>query len=457
MQKPSRFIALVLGVALVAPGYARADQTTLQQQVNALQHQMQELQQENTRARARIDKLEQRLARQKKKAKAAVWTASASYDRSSDLAKTHIPIANYAAYRTAVVPAAREYGTSSSTSTASMVAPANGAGIQTVPGTLGSPAPTDAATTAVYQQENAVFNKGITLTPAFEYSYGDTRFFTLNGFMALGAIFLGNIDTSRQQNSIVSPSLNIAYGASKRLEFDMTLPFVYRQSTYSSQGAQTSSAQTSETTLKSGAIGDINTGLYYQLRQKTASDPVTILSAHVNIPTGISPWGIKVYQDPNNQNLSLTDGLPTGQGVFGVQIGASMIKTIDPAVLFGGISYNYNLIGHFADISPYENQRLPGAVQPGGALSLNVGTAFSLNDKMSTSFSFTDSIVDSTRTKVDGQRWQTVVGSSLNAAVFNIGMTYAVNRSLSYQTVLGIGVTRDAPNFTFTLRVPHYL
>jgi hypothetical protein len=147
--------------------------------------------------------------------------------------------------------------------------------------------------------------------------------------------------------------------------------------------------------------------------------------------------------------------LPTGAGVWGVSAGASIIKTVDPAILFAGATVFYNIQRHFPDISPYQGTTTPGTIAPGSALSVNFGTAFSLNDRMSATFGFQDTIVGSERLRSDNGPWQTVGGSSVNAAVFNIGTTYAVNRHTSWQAMLGIGVTRDAPSFQLSMRFPH--
>ena len=440
MFKGSRYLAVVLSSAMVLPAPALAEQT-LAQQVHALQLQMQHLAKENARDRQRIKALER----------------SRQQNESSQMSSPNVVTAEPAVYQSTPsyldpLPSQNHYVEASapSTSAAHLIAPP-----PIAQQTYGKAAPTANAVKAVYQQENALFSKGLTLTPAATYTYGDNRFFTLNGFMALGAIFLGNINVSRQQNALYEPNLNIAYGASNRLQFDATVPFVYRSSMYSSQGAQSSTAQISERSTHSGSIGDVNFGLYYQLAQHSLGSPATILSAHITAPTGISPYGIKVYQDTTNNNLSYVEALPTGQGAWGLQLGATMIKTLDPAVVFGGVNLAYNLPQHYNDISPYVGITQPGTIQPGGSLSFTIGTAFSLNDRMSTSFSFQDSMVQPLRERPDGLPWTNVVGSALNAAVFNIGATYAVSKNLSYQTVLAIGLTQDAPNFQLTFRVPH--
>lgn len=430
-MRPIFPVVLICGLlASTAPAPA-ASAPSLQQQIHALQAQL-------TALEKKVQRLQTKPKRLAAKAHAGRVIATGA------IQPVTTPIARTAVYYSSSRPAVP----------ATALTTTSTAGSQ--PASLGTPGPQQASVKSTYQQENALFQKGLTVTPSFSYSYGDSRFFTLNGFMALGAIFLGNINVARQQNSVFTPSVNLTYGVNKRLQYDLTVPFTVRTSTYTSAGAQSSSNQQSDKSVSGGGLGDITAGLYYALPQKRIGGPSVILNAHVTAPTGRGPYGVKIVQQTNgNDNLSYAQTLPTGQGVWSLSAGATVIQQTDPAILFGGVNYYYNLIGHFKDISPDEGTTQTGAVQPGDAISVTLGTAFALNDKMSTSFSFQDTLVRSTRIKELNGPWTTVAGSSLNAGMFNIGATFAVNQHTSYQTMLGIGITHDAPNFQFTLRVPH--
>ncbi len=437
------------------PAPATAGQTqTLQQQVRAMQQQLRVLVKQNVEQRRRIDRLEHGIARASAHKRA---TAVASGVSSAPASAPVAQFANYTSFQANgyARPPIKYAGNTVSVGVNNTTPPSPD---NSSPhgNTLGQPGPQQETTNAVYQQQNALFARGLTFTPEVSYSYGDSRFFTLNGFMALGAIFLGNINVSRQQNSIATTSFNLTYGATKRLQYDVTVPFVSRSSTFSSVGAETSSAKASEKTIHSVGLGDINAGFYYQLPQRTLSSPAVILNGHVSFPTGRAPYGIKIVQDKDNNNLSYTQSLPTGGGTLGFSTGATIIKQMDPAILFGGMNLYYNTPTRFGDINPIDGSKaVPGWVAPGSAVSVTMGTAFALNDHVSTSLSFQDTVVNASRTKGDKGSWSTIPGSTVNAGMFNIGLTYAVNKHLSWQTLLGIGVTKDAPNFTLSLRVPH--
>jgi hypothetical protein len=58
--------------------------------------------------------------------------------------------------------------------------------------------------------------------------------------------------------------------------------------------------------------------------------------------------------------------------------------------------------------------------------------------------------------KPDGGDWQSVVSSDANAGYFNVGMTIAATDNLTIVPNLAIGITPDAPSFSFSLKFPYY-
>ena len=235
------------------------------------------------------------------------------------------------------------------------------------------------------------------------------------------------------------------------------MPLVYRQTTYQSAGAGGSSAQFSEEKVTGDPrLGDISAGISYKFLDESPGMPDAVASLRIKMPTGDDPYGIKLNSVPGNDNLSVPDDLPTGNGVWSVTPGISLVKTIDPAVLFGNLSYTYHLEGDFSDISPQIGVKVPGKVQLGNYFQFGLGMAFALNERMSMSMSFSELISRSSRIKPDGSPWQTVNGSDTNSAYFNLGMTFAATDRLTVVPSLSIGLTPDAPDFTFSLKFPYY-
>lgn len=310
----------------------------------------------------------------------------------------------------------------------------------------------------LYNEASGFFGDGkFSFETGITYARYDTRQLTLNGFLALDSIFLGNINLDRIKADNWTLDMTARYNYNNRWQFDVNVPVVYRESTYQSAGANNNGNATSEGSVsRDPTIGDINFGVAYKFLDETANLPDAVVSVRVKAPTGEEPYGIKLIQSSNNDNLYVPESLPTGNGVWSVTPGISLVKTFDPAVLFGSLSYTHNFEDSFSDISSIVDQKVPGKVSLGDSFQLGLGVAFALNEKMSMSFSVSDLVQRKSKLKQNGGDWQSVVSSDANAGYFNVGMTIAATDNLTIVPNLSIGMTDDAPDFTFSLKFPYY-
>lgn len=311
---------------------------------------------------------------------------------------------------------------------------------------------------ALYQEATGFFGGGkFSVEPGLTYTHYDTRQLILNGFLALDAIFLGNIGIDEINADTFTFDLTGRYNWRRRWQFDVNLPMIYRETTYQSAGADSDSTRFSEATVTGDPrLGDISMGVSYKFLDEAPGRPDAVLSLRLKAPTGEHPYGIKLYQAPGNTNLQVPEDLPTGNGVWAITPGISLVKTVDPAVLFGNLSYTHNFEESFSDISSQQGVKLPGDVKLGDYFQFGLGIAFALNERMSLSMSFSELISRSSEIRFDGGNWQTVNGSDTNAAYFNLGMTYAPTDNLTFVPNLSMGLTPDAPNFSFSLKMPYY-
>lgn len=311
----------------------------------------------------------------------------------------------------------------------------------------------------LYDEASGFFGGGsFSLETGMTYSRYDTRQLILNGFLALDSIFLGNINLDRIKADNWTFDVTGRYNFNNRWQFDLNVPVVYRESTYQSGGAKGGAAGvTSEKSItRDPTIGDVNFGVAYKFMDESVNTPDAVVTLRVKAPTGKEPFGIKLRQVSNNTNLYVPDELPTGNGVWSITPGISLVKTFDPAVLFGSLSYTHNLEQDFDDISSSPSSKTPGSVRLGDSFQIGAGIAFALNEKMSMSFSVSDLIQKKSKLKSDGGDWQSVVSSDANAGYFNVGMTVAATDNLTIVPNLSIGLTDDAPDFTFSLKFPYY-
>lgn len=311
---------------------------------------------------------------------------------------------------------------------------------------------------AVYQQQNALFTRRLTLEPKLTYTYYDRNQINLNGFLALSAIFLGNISVQKVKASTLQFDMLAREGVTRRLQFALDVPFLYRSFEFLSGGAGGSASTLSQANVRTHTFeqGDINGGFYYQLAQETATHPNVVWNVQAIAPTGIEPYGIKLAQpNPSNSSLVVPASLPTGNGVWGTQTGLSFVKTSDPAILFASVGYLHYFAHHFKDISSTAGQVVPGSVQLGDVYQYGLGMAFALNRRMSLSTSYAQSLAGRAETKADGAGWQYIAGSDANAASFNIGVTYGLSNQETLVTNLGIGLTKDAPDVSLSMSIPY--
>jgi hypothetical protein len=305
-------------------------------------------------------------------------------------------------------------------------------------------------------EEHTFFDQKFSAELGFEFAHFDRSQLALNGFLALDAIFLGDISIDEIDSDILTTNLTGRWTVNDRLQLSANVPFVYRETTTRSGGEQLSSILKSEKTVDDNDIGDVSLGVSYRLFAETPAHPDIVWSTNVIVPTGRAPYGIDFLEDPRNTNLSYPKKLPTGNGLWGVQTGFSFLKTVDPAILFASFSWRHYFQDHFNDLnSDPKTAPAPGDVELGDQYQFGVGMAFALNERSSFSTSFTQRFITKTRVSRDGQATQSVVGSETTSGTFDIGVTYALSDNLSLVTDLGIGLTNDASDYTFALKLPY--
>jgi len=317
-------------------------------------------------------------------------------------------------------------------------------------------APASRSAEAVYREQNALFNKTFTLETGITYSHTDRRQLTLEGFLALDAIFLGSINLDHIKSDITQFDITGRYGMTDRLQFDFNAPFLYRSSTYESGGAGGGGGTTlSDRDVSNSGIGDVSAGAYYRIFPENPTRPDVVWNVRIKAPTGKDPYGIKLRTDPSNSNLVVPDELPTGNGVWTLSTGLTFVKTIDPAILFANVGYAHNFTRSFDDISGQLGIKKSGEVDLGDSYQLGGGLAFALNERMSMSMSYAHRFAQRSRIKEKGEGWQSIVGSDSSSGSLNFGVTYAMTDRLSMVTNVGVGVTPDAPDVTVGVKFPY--
>jgi len=304
------------------------------------------------------------------------------------------------------------------------------------------------------QEEHVLFNQQFTLEPGFTYSQFDRKQLAVNGFSALDAIFLGNISVDSVEANFLTMDLTARYGLMDRLQLDFDLPFLYRRTTFQST-ANNGGATVEEEITMDPELGDVSAGVYWQLVKERPGSPDVVWSFRGKAPTGSDPYGVQTHDVPDTGLINIPNELSSGNGVWGASSGLSLMKTMDPALLFASLGFFYNFKGHFDDIASTQPGQQPGEVKLGNSFQYSFGMAFALNESLSANISFSHRFTKKSMTKLDGGDWVKIVGSDANAATMSFGANVAINKHLSMVTSVGIGLTADAPDMLFSMKFPY--
>jgi hypothetical protein len=188
----------------------------------------------------------------------------------------------------------------------------------------------------------------------------------------------------------------------------------------------TDTSGTSESTRSSGGIGDVQVSVSRQIGWEHGMMPDLVASLSVKSNSG---------KDSYNHSIGL------GTGHWAISSALIAAKSSDPAVIFGSLSYTYNVPDDFPNY---------GRVVPGQSFGYSLGTAIALSYQTAINFSFDQSIT--TKMKQGGK---TVVGSFINSADFKTGFNWALNERASVDVSLSLGLTADSPDFTTEIRFPY--
>src|SRR5471030_1485660 len=206
--------------------------------------------------------------------------------------------------------------------------------------------------TNLYDEASGFFGNGkFSVETGVTYSHYDTRQLFLNGFLALDSIFLGNINLDRIKSDTWTLDLTGRYNLDNRWQFDINAPIVYRDSVYQAGGGNGGAAGTTveQTVRQDPALGDVNFGVAYKFLDESENWPDAVFSFRIKAPTGKDPYGIKFLTSSQSNSLAYPQSLPTGNGVWSITPGISLVKTFDPAVLFGTLAYTHNFEESFSD------------------------------------------------------------------------------------------------------------
>lgn len=328
--------------------------------------------------------------------------------------------------------------------TASQQPPANGQDMPETPvGEAQEVEPDTRIQAAAVPQEQGVLTPGGTfvIEPSFDYNQSSTDRLVFRGFELIPGIQVGVIEASKARRDTLVDTIALRYGVTPRLEVEARFPFIHRYDRIE-VAQQRDEGIVRSISLEGNHIGDIEMAVRYQFNRQKGQNPIFVGSLRVKSDTGRGPFDIS-YDE-----FGVASGLSTGSGFWGVQPGINMLLPSDPVVIFGGVSYLWHLP---RNIDKNIGGALIGRVDPGDAISANLGFGFALNPRFSYSLGYRHSYIFKTTTEIGD-----VVEKSkpLQVGSLALGMSYRLDERSSLNFSFEFGVTEDAPDVGITLRVP---
>lgn len=191
--------------------------------------------------------------------------------------------------------------------------------------------------------------------------------------------------------------------------------------------------------LSNASIGDISGTVRWQPWTYEPGVLSKTVFASIKLKTGDSPYEV----DPN-KNLS------SGSGYYGLSVGASVSKVLDPVVLFSSATFSYGIA------ETELNQRRGGLVlrevHPGASMSFSMGFAYSLSYDISFSGSFQGSY--NYETEFVYHTGQSAKTSSSTSGIINTSLGIRVSPETIANVSVGFGLTEDSPDIMLGLSLP---
>jgi hypothetical protein len=293
------------------------------------------------------------------------------------------------------------------------------------------------------------------IEPSIQSSYWASDRVALVGYTVIPAVLIGLVDVRRVKTTNMVGSLTARYGIGNRFEFEVRAPYLYTSVDTVSREILTGSSLDNVFNAEGHGLGDVDATFRYQFNRGDYSKPFWLGWLRYRWRTGKDPF--EVITDCVQRCLSNTTGtglpleMPTGSGFNAAQAGVTWLYASDPAVFFGGVSYLHNFPRDNLSRTLLNGEKEPlGEIAPGDIVGFNFGMGLSLNEKASFSIGYDQSMIG--RTQQNG----VAVPGSVRTTLGNLllGVSYRYNPTSTLNMSVGVGVTRDTPDVSFTMRTP---
>lgn len=225
----------------------------------------------------------------------------------------------------------------------------------------------------------------------------------------------------RLREDRLTAALGVRVGLPLASQLDMSLPYNWMRTSRSISDG-------SAATNSASGIGDLTVALSHQFLNQQGARPSLVGGVAVRFRTGRDPLRLPVAS------------IATGSGATEIRGRLTALTTSDPLVFFGTLSYAHELA----------REESFGRVRGGDALGLDLGAVLALNPETSMTFGLSQEW--RRRTRVDGAA---LPGTDAVSSTLDIGLGRVLTPRLLLDLSLGVGLTRDAPDYIVHLSLPY--
>lgn len=247
--------------------------------------------------------------------------------------------------------------------------------------------------------------------------------YTYNSFDAIN----NALEVEHRASHNLTNSISISRAVKDNISVGVDIPFVYA---YDNMGTETPKETTD--------LGDVSFNVQWQPLKAGGKYPAPILNFGYSYPTGRSPYDINPDHD-----------LSTGSGTQSIDVGLSLSKSLDPVMVFGGISYAKAFEIKNLDQNRYGATLMK--VDPGQSIGARMGLGYAISYKLNINMSLNYSYAY-------GNEYIYLSGTSKNMdsanASFNLGTGWRISPKRSFSVSLSKGLSNSSSDFSISFRMP---
>lgn len=288
----------------------------------------------------------------------------------------------------------------------------------------------------------------LVIEPEFQYSHASVNRLTFRGVEILSTLQIGVLAAEDIDRDTFTAAVTGRLGVTDRLELEMRVPYLYRDDTANFSVNEADEPFDIDRSQSGDGLGDIEIAAHYQLNSGRNGGPFFVGNLRYKSTTGDGPFD--VARDSNG----VEEELATGSGFHSIEPSLTMLLPSAPAVYFANLGYLFNLED---DVDETIGDTLIKEVDPGDAVRMSLGMAYSINPRSSFTLGYKNDFIqetDTTFVNPDNGRTVTQSGRSLNVGSMLLGWSYQMSDDSVFNLGLEFGVTEDAPDTTLTLRTP---